>query len=277
MRLIVTGVKGMLGHRLAALAHERGHDVFGTDLPELDVTDAQAVFDFVGRVRPDATLHCAAYTNVDAAESDEDLALEVNAHASSHVAAASGLNGAFLVAVSTDYVFAGDADRPYVESDKPAPKTAYGRTKLLGERGVAGTGASYAIARTAWLYGAGGKNFVDTMLALGADRDELNVVADEIGCPTWTGHLAPALLEIAERGLEGIHHVAGGGQCSRADLAEAIFARAGLRCRVHRVTSAEFGLSTPRPLWSVLDSEREDAVRLPSWQDGLDAYLKERA
>jgi dTDP-4-dehydrorhamnose reductase len=277
MRIIVTGVKGMLGRRVAEVARERGHDVYGTSLPALDVTDAQAVFDFVGRVNPDATIHCAAYTDVDGAEANEDLALEVNAHASAHVAAASGLDGAFVVAVSTDYVFGGDADRPYVESDKPSPRSAYGRTKLLGERAIAGTGVTYAIARTAWLYGAGGKNFVDTMLELGATRDEVSVVTDEIGCPTWTGHLAPALLDVAERGLGGIHHLAGGGHCSRAELAEAIFARAGLDCRVVPVTQAEYGRPAPRPAWSVLASEREDAVRLPSWQDGLDAYLKERS
>ncbi len=235
------------------------------------------MFDALGDLAPDAVVHCAAYTDVDGAESDEELALRVNATAASHVAAAAGLNGAFVVAVSTDYVFAGDADRPYTEADEPAPRTAYGRTKLAGERAVAESGAEHAIARTAWLYGAGGKNFVDTMLGLAAERDEVSVVDDQVGCPTWTGHLAPALLDVAEERLSGVHHLAGAGQCSWADLAEEAFRLAGAGCAVRRVTSEEFVRPAPRPAWSVLATERADAIRLAPWQDGLRAYLEERS
>src|SRR4051794_2319180 len=189
----------MLGHRVVEVARELGHEVVGTDLPDLDLTDAQAVFDFIGEIEPHATIHCAAYTDVDGAEENEPLAELINMEAAGHVTAAAGLNGAFVVAVSTDYVFAGDADRPYVESDEPAPNGAYGRTKMLGERAVEDIGTPCAIVRTAWLFGAGGKNFVDTMLRVGADNDEVRVVADQIGCPTWTGFLAPALVHVAER------------------------------------------------------------------------------
>src|SRR3954453_13376679 len=191
MRILVTGAKGMLGRRVADEATKAGHEVYVTDLPELDLTDAQAAFDHIGEVEPDAVIHCAAYTDVDGAEADEELALRVNMEAAGNVTAASGLNDAFVVAVSTDYVFAGDADRPYVESDEPAPKTAYGRTKMLGERAVEDIHTPFAIARTAWLFGAGGKNFVDTMLRLGGENETVRVVSDQIGCPTWTGHLAP--------------------------------------------------------------------------------------
>lgn len=276
MRLLVTGASGMLGRRLLAEGRGRGHETTGTSRSELDLTDAQATFDLVGALRPDAILHCAAYTDVDGAEADEALALRINMECSSHVAAAGALNGSFVVALSTDYVFAGDAERPYVESDVPAPATAYGRTKLLGERAVAESGAEHAIVRTAWLYGAGGRNFVDTMLAFGAQRDEVSVVDDQVGCPTWTGHLAPALIELAQRRAAGVHHLAGAGHCSWADLAEAVFARAGSGCTVRRVSSEVIVRPAPRPAWSVLASERPDAISLPGWEAGLDGYLEER-
>ena len=276
MRLLVTGAEGMLGRRMADEAARRGHDVVGVDLGDFDLVDAQAVFDGVAEVQPEAVVHCAAYTDVDGAEADEERATLVNGEAAGHVTAAAGRHGAFVVALSTDYVFAGDADRPYVESDPPAPRSAYGRSKLAGEEAVASVGTSAAIARTAWLYGAGGKNFVDTMLELASDRDEVSVVTDQVGCPTWTGHLAPALLDVAERRLEGIHHLAGGGQCSWHEFAVEIFERSGVDCRVAPTTSEDFKRPAPRPAWSVLGSERDDAIALPSWQEGLAAYLKER-
>ncbi|MCW2966956.1 MAG: dTDP-4-dehydrorhamnose reductase [Solirubrobacteraceae bacterium] len=276
MRLLVTGAKGMLGHRVAEAARERGHEVYVSDLPELDLTDAQAVFDHIGDLEPEAVIHCAAYTDVDGAEADEDLALRINMEAAGNVAAASGLNGAFVVAMSTDYVFPGDQDRPYVESDEPAPQGAYGRTKMLGERAVQDVGTDSAIVRTAWLFGAGGKNFVDTMLALADENDEVRVVSDQVGSPTWTGFLAPRIVEIAERRIGGIHHLAGTGQCSWADLAAEVFRRAGVDCSVVPVTSAEFPRPAPRPAWSVLGSERDDALTLPAWTEHVAAYLEER-
>jgi dTDP-4-dehydrorhamnose reductase len=276
VRLLVTGAKGMLGHRVAAHARERDHEVYVTDLPELDLTDAQAVFDHIGDLEPDAVIHCAAYTDVDGAEADEDLALRINMEAAGHVAAASGLNGAFVVALSTDYVFAGKGDQPYVESDRPSPRGAYGRTKMLGERAVQDVRTPYAIARTAWLFGAGGKNFVDTMLALGEQHDEVRVVHDQIGSPTWTGFLAPAVVEIAEQRRAGIHHLAGAGHCSWAELAAEAFRLASVECNVIPVSTAEFPLPAPRPAWSVLGSERDDAILLPPWQDHVRAYLEER-
>jgi dTDP-4-dehydrorhamnose reductase len=276
MRLLVTGAQGMLGRRVADHASRRGHDAVGVDIGDFDLLDAQAVFDCVAEVRPEAVVHCAAYTDVDAAESDEERATKVNAEASSHVAAAAGRHGAFVVAVSTDYVFPGDADRPYVESDEPGPRNAYGRSKLAGERALEEVGTPYAIARTAWLYGAGGKNFVETMLRLADERDEVTVVDDQVGCPTWTGHLAPALIEIAARKLDGIHHLAGGGQCSWCEFAAEIFRQAGVECRAVPVTSEEFKRPAPRPAWSVLGTERAGAITLPPWQAGLAAYLQER-
>ncbi len=271
MRLLVAGANGMLGHRVAAAARERGHEVRATDLPELDLVDAAAVRRFVEEAAPEAIVNCAAYTDVDACEANEDLATRVNGDAAGNVARC----GVPVVHVSTDYVFAGDARRPYVESDEPAPRTAYGRSKLAGERAVREAGDHHAIVRTAWLFGEGGRNFVDTMLRLGAERDEVSVVFDQIGSPTWTGHLAPALVELAERGGSGVFHAAGDGACSWFELAIEAMRLRELDCRVVAVTTEEFPRPAPRPAFSVLRTEREDGIRLPDWHEGVAQHVKE--
>jgi len=177
--------------------------------------------------------------------------------------------GAPVVAFSSDYVFAGEKRTPYVESDPPDPRSAYGRTKLHGE---AAAGEDAWIVRTSWLFGWTGKNFVRTMLALGRERDEVAVVDDQRGCPTYVGHLAPAVRELVDLPY-GVWHVAADGDCTWADFAEAIFEDAGLACRVRRISSTELGRPAPRPAYSVLRSEREGAPRLPHWRDGLRACL----
>jgi dTDP-4-dehydrorhamnose reductase len=277
VRLLVTGAHGMLGRRVVAHAERLGHEVTAAGAKELDVTDTGAVRAFMRRLEPEAVVNCAAWTDVDGAESAEEEAFAVNAAGAGHLAAAAAEVGARIVHVSTDYVFAGDAREPYVESDPPAPRSAYGRTKLEGERRVAAANPRHAIARTAWLFGAGGRNFVDTMLALGAERDEVSVVVDQIGCPTWTGHLAPALVELAEHDEPGIHHLAGAGRCSWNELAVEVFDRAGVACRVLPATSESVRRPAPRPAWSVLGTERRDPIVLPPWQEGLDGHLRERA
>jgi dTDP-4-dehydrorhamnose reductase len=172
--------------------------------------------------------------------------------------------GAPVVYYSSDYVFDGCKGAPYVESDAPAPASVYGRTKLEGEREV----RAGWIVRTSWLFGATGHNFVRTMLRLGRERDEVRVVADQRGSPTYVGHLAAATRELLER-PQGTWHVAAGGECSWAEFAEAIFAQAGVRCRVVPITTEEYGAPAPRPAHSVLRSERTDAPRLPHWREGL--------
>ena len=271
MKLLVTGANGMLGHRVVDAARERGHEVRGTDLPELDLTDEGAVRRFVADAAPDAIVNCAAFTDVDGAEANEELATRINGDAAGNVARC----GVPVVHVSTDYVFAGDARSPYVESDPPDPRTAYGRSKLAGERAVREASDAHAIVRTAWLYGEGGKNFVDTMLRAGSERDEVKVVFDQIGSPTWTGHLAPALVELAERGASGVFHAAGGGACSWFELAIEAMRLRDLDCRVVAVTTEEYPLPAPRPAFSVLASEREDGVRLPDWHEGVAQHVKE--
>ncbi|MGH2968891.1 MAG: SDR family oxidoreductase, partial [Solirubrobacteraceae bacterium] len=178
-----------------------------------------------------------------------------------------------VVQLSTDYSFDGTATEPYTESSPVSPLGAYGRSKLAGEVAVAGAADEFAVVRSSWLFGPHGKNFVDTMLRLGAERDEVSVVDDQVGCPTYTGHLATALVEIAERRLTGVLHVAGGGSCSWYDLAVAAFERTGTDCTVNRWTSAELNRPAPRPAFSVLASERDDAPRLPPWERGLAAHL----
>jgi dTDP-4-dehydrorhamnose reductase len=220
----------------------------------------------------DTVINCAAWTDVDGAEADPAAAAAVNATGAGNVAAAAGR----VVHVSTDYVFDGTAREPYVESAPTAPLQEYGRTKLAGELALAAANPDHLIVRSSWLFGAGGPNFVETMLRLGDERDELRVVDDQVGCPTFTGHLAGALAELARGDLRGVLHVAGGGSCSWFGFASAIFRRSGADIRLEPCTTAEFPRPARRPAFSVLASER-GAPRLPAWEEGLDAYLGVRA
>jgi dTDP-4-dehydrorhamnose reductase len=268
----------MLGLDLAAAGAAAGHDVIAMSRAQLDVVDAAAVRAAVDESRPDVVVNCAAYTNVDGAESEEAVAVAVNGDGAGHVAAAASGAGAWTIHVSTDYVFDGRASLPYVESDAVGPLSAYGRSKLAGERAVASAApSSHTIVRSSWLFGAGGPCFPATMLRLGATREELSVVDDQIGCPTFTGHLAEALIGLAaegaaRRGSATILHVAGGGQCSWYEFAREIMARGGLSCDVRPGKTADLGRPAPRPAYSVLRSER-DAPELPHWRDGLASYL----
>jgi dTDP-4-dehydrorhamnose reductase len=269
MRLLVTGAAGMLGRDVVAAAGDADHEVVALARADLDITAADAVHAAVSAARPDAVINCAAWTDVDGAEAAEEAATAVNGAGAGHVAAAAAEAGAHLVHVSSDYVFDGRAREPYAEDSPTAPQSAYGRSKLAGER-VAATGA---IVRSSWLFGPHGRNFVDTMRRVGAERDEVAVVDDQVGSPTYTGHLGPALVAIAERGLTGTMHVAGGGQCSWLELAEATFADAGIDCRVRPQSTADLGRPAPRPAFSALASTRADVPVLPGWRDGLRAHL----
>jgi dTDP-4-dehydrorhamnose reductase len=278
VRLLVTGSAGMLGQAVTSAAARLGHDVVALARAELDVTDADHVTRIVSAAEPRAVINCAGFTDVDGAEGNEARALRVNGDGAGHVAHAAAEAGARVVHVSTDYVFDGTKRAPWLESDPVAPLQAYGRTKLAGERAVAEANPEHAIVRAGWLFGAGGRNFADTMLGLIAERDEVEVVADQAGRPTWTGHLAPALVELAERrGDVGVFHAAGPGQCTWYEFAVEIAHRAGAGARVVPTTSKRFVRPARRPAYSVLGTEREPGVVLPAWQDGLAAYLDERA
>ena len=260
-RTLITGAAGQLGHALAETF--AGDELLALDRHGWDVREEAPALPW----RPDLVLHAAAWTDVDGAEDDPQGAAAANVGGTAHVAAL----GAPLVAFSSDYVFDGTKAEPYVESDAPAPLSAYGRSKLHGE---AAAGELAWIVRSSWLFGETGHNFVRTMLRLGAERDEVAVVGDQRGCPTYVGHLAAATRTLVERGAPyGIWHLTAAGDCTWADFAEAIFADAGLRCNVRRITSAEFGARAPRPPFSVLRSEK-DAPELPHWRDGLRACLE---
>jgi dTDP-4-dehydrorhamnose reductase len=262
-RVLITGAGGQLGHALRqAFA---GEDVFPLTRTDWDVTSPPS--DTVSQGSFDLVLHAAAWTDVDGAEADPQGAAAVNVGGTAHVAALK----APLVAYSSDYVFDGRKRSPYLESDGPNPLSAYGRTKLHGEA-AAGRGAW--VVRTSWLFGATGHNFLRTMLRLGAERDEVAVVDDQRGSPTYVGHLAEATRALVDGDLpRGLWHVAADGDCTWADFAEAIFEEAGLPCRVRRITTAELGRPAPRPAYSVLRSERAGAPRLPDWREGLRACL----
>jgi dTDP-4-dehydrorhamnose reductase len=257
MRTVVVGAGGMLGQDVALLA-----DVALTRA-QLDVTDRAAVREALSA--DDVAINCAAWTDVDGAEEHEDEAMRINRDGARNVAEVAGA----VLYVSTDYVFDGTKREPYVESDPVNPQTAYGRTKLAGERATAEANPRHHVVRTSWLFGAGGKNFVETILRLAGERDVLRVVDDQVGSPTFTGHLAPALVALARTDDFGVHHASAAGSCSWFEFAREILERSGSDAHVEPCTTAEFPRPAERPAYSVLGG----GPGLPSWRDGLDAYL----
>jgi len=254
-RWLVTGGGGMLGTDLIAALTSGGAPVTGLDRASLDVTDAVAVTDAIARGRPDVVVNCAAWTAVDDAEAAEEQALAVNAGGAANLAAGCAASGARLVQVSTDYVFAGDAGQPYAEDDVPAPRTAYGRTKLAGERAVLDhlPGAGYVV-RTAWLYGAHGPSFTGTMIRLESERPTVDVVDDQHGQPTWTADVARQIIALARSAAApGIYHATSSGQTTWFGLAREIFGLLGADpARVRPIPSSALSRPAPRPACSVL-------------------------
>jgi dTDP-4-dehydrorhamnose reductase len=276
VKLLVTGAAGMLGRDVMLAAGNAGHDVVGFGHSELDIIDGAGVEKKLDLERPDVVINCAAWTDVDGAEEAEEAAFAVNGTGAGNIAAAAAAVDASVVYVSSDYVFDGAKGAPYVESDQPAPLSAYGRTKLAGEEATAAANKRHFIVRSAGLFGIGGSNFVETMLRLAADHGEVLVVRDQAGSPTYTWHLAYGLVRLIE-GIEfGIHHMAAAGQCSWYEFAREIFEQAKVECKVLSATTEMLGRPAPRPPLSALTSQREHAIRLPSWQDGLAGYLAQR-
>ncbi len=275
MRLLITGAAGMLGQDVALAARDAGHDPLVRSHAELDITDRGAVAAAVAQAEPEVVINCAAYTNVDGAESEALSANAINATGAGNVAAASAQAGAWTIQVSSDYVFDGRKRTPYVESDQPAPLSCYGSSKLAGEQAVsAAAPASHTIVRTAWLYGTHGHCFPATILRLAAQRSELTVVDDQVGSPTFTAHLAGALVAIAASRPAGIIHVAASDHGSWFEFAREIVSAANLTCDVQPGRTEDLGRPAPRPAYSVLGTSRPDeAPSLPSWREGLREYL----
>ena len=285
MRFAVTGQNGQVARALAELAGRHGHDVVTLGRPELDLAEPDTIAPALRGVGADAVINAAAYTAVDKAESEPEVAMAVNGAGAGAVAAAAAALGLPVLQVSTDYVFDGSKPNPYVEEDAVAPLGAYGRSKLAGERAVAEANPRHAVLRTAWVYAPYGANFVRTMLRIAGNKPEVNVVADQHGCPTSALDIAATLLGVAVRMVEkpgdaslvGVFHMAARGQAVWADVAEAVFAasraKGGPSAVVNRITTAEFPTQAKRPANSRLDCsklERVYGLTLPDWRGPLE-------
>lgn len=271
----MVGANGMLGCDLTALLGDRGH---GVDIADIDITSPESVLKVIGALKPEVVINCAAYTDVDGCESNIETAMAVNGEGVAYLAMACRDLGALLVQVSTDYVFDGGKGTPYVEDDAPCPLSVYGESKLAGEMNAASC-PEYLIVRTQWLYGLHGKNFVETMLRLGAEKDELTVVDDQIGSPTWTVDLARAIIALIDSGCRGIYHAANSEYCSWNGFAQAIFEEAGLHVSVRPMTTTELNRPARRPLYSTLECSKltgDTGFRPQAWRNALQEYLKLR-
>ena len=280
MKILITGANGMLAKAVRERFKEHElilTDVVGTEL-SLDITNLKEVEEFVSNIKPDVIINCAAYTAVDKAEEEEDLARKINADGPKNLAIAANQNNCRLVHISTDYVFGGDLslDEIYKEDDSKAPVTAYGRTKLAGEKAIGENTERFYIFRTAWLYGDG-KNFVRTMLKFGKEREEVKVVYDQHGSPTYAVDLADIIYQALEEEIPyGIYHTTNLGFTTWYEFTKKIYELAGISCRVNPVTSEEFASAAKRPANSMLSKEKilEAGIAVPSWEDALERYLK---
>jgi len=278
MKVFVTGASGQLGHDVCRELKARGIEHRGVSSRELDITDGAAAERMLRDYCPDAVIHCAAYTAVDRAEDEAARCWQVNAAGTANLAVVCAALGSKLLYVSTDYVFSGEGERPWETEDAVAPRSVYGRTKLAGELAVRSMVEKYFIVRISWVFGANGGNFVKTMLRLAESREEVSVVADQLGSPTYTADLAPLLCDMIETERYGVYHAANEGFCSWADFAAAVFRLAGKSTRVRPITTAEYPAKASRPLNSRLSRAALDEAgfaRLPAWEDALERYLRE--
>ena len=278
MKIVVTGVRGQLGFDVVLELKKRGHEVIGIDVEELDITDERAVSSFFEAQRPDALIHCAAYTATEKAEDEPDVCRKVNADGTKYLAEACRAIGAKMLYISTDYVFDGTGEQPFLVDDRIDPLSIYGKTKYEGEQCVRDTLNNYFIVRISWVFGINGKNFIRTMLRLAEQRDTVSVVCDQIGSPTYTKDLAPLLSDMIESDRYGTYHATNEGYCSWFELAKETFVAAGLDMNVVPVTSDAFPSKIKRPENSRLDKSTLDNngfSRLPDWKDAVHRYVAE--
>ncbi len=278
MMIIITGILGQLGYDVAKELTKRGVEYVAPSLEELELTTEAGAKDFILAKKPEMVIHCAAYTAVDKAESEQELALTVNGLGTRWVAEACRDVGAKMIYISTDYVFGGDGHTPYEVNDEKKPVNVYGRSKLLGEDAVRMILEKYFIVRTSWVFGFNGHNFIKTMLKLAKTKDKLNVVNDQIGSPTYTVDLARLLADMAATDKYGVYHASNEGYCSWAEFAREIFKQAGVEIEVDGIPTLEYPTPARRPFNSRLSKKSLDAAgfeRLPTWQDALSRYLIE--
>jgi dTDP-4-dehydrorhamnose reductase len=278
MKVLVTGVKGQLGHDVLRTLRSRSMECLGADIEEFDITDAKAASDFIENYRPGAVVHCSAYTAVDKAEDDRERCMAVNVGGTRNIAAACSEIEAKIVYISTDYVFPGTGDSEYDVDDPTGPLNVYGKSKLDGELAVRELTHKHFIVRISWVFGKNGNNFVKTMLRLGKERSKVNVVCDQVGSPTYTADLAELLCDMVTTEKYGTYHATNEGFCSWAEFAQEIFRLAGYPARVNPIPASEYPTRAARPRNSRMSKKSLDDAgfrRLPPWQDALARYLKE--
>ena len=278
MKVLVTGTKGQLGYDVVNELEKRGHTAVAVDIEEMDITDAVSVERVITEAEVEAVIHCAAYTAVDAAEDNVEICRRVNAEGTKNIAKVCKKLDLKMIYISTDYVFDGEGERPWEPDDERHPLNVYGQTKYEGELAVEKYLEKYFIVRIAWVFGVNGKNFIKTMLKLSETNDELNVVDDQVGSPTYTYDLAVLLVDMVESDKYGRYHATNEGLCTWYEFAKEIFRQAGVEVKVNPVTSDMFPAKAKRPKNSRMSKEKLDANgfhRLPTWQDALERYLSE--
>lgn len=277
MKVFVTGVKGQLGFDVVNELNKRGHEAVGVDIDEMDITDKESVNRVIKATAPDAVIHCAAYTAVDAAEDNEELCRNVNAKGTEYIAEVCHELDIKMMYISTDYVFNGQGTRPWEPDDERAPLNVYGQTKYEGELAIEENLTKYFTVRIAWVFGVNGKNFIKTMLNLGKTHDKLTVVADQTGSPTYTYDLARLLVDMIETEKYGRYHATNEGECTWYEFACEIFRQAGMDVKVEPVGSDQYPAKAKRPANSRMNKEKLEEngfLPLPSWQDALKRYLE---
>lgn len=276
MKIIVTGSNGQLGTDVAAELSTKGHEVIGADLPEADITNQDTISALITESKADAVIHCAAFTNVDLAETEKEVCKKINVDGTKNIATACKSNGIKMLYISTDYVFSGVGEDAFETDDSKAPCNFYGETKLGGEKAVTENCDKYFIVRISWVFGENGKNFVKTMLRLSKEREEISVVCDQIGSPTYTKDLAKLLCSMIETEKYGFYHATNEGYCSWAEFASKIMELSGAETKIKPIQSSEYKAAAVRPANSRLSKEsldRNGFERLPHWEDALKRYL----
>lgn len=278
MKILVTGARGQLGYDICRILSDRNIEHRGADIADFDITDRNAVWDYIAAYRPDAVIHCAGYTAVDRAEDDQERCLAINAHGTENIAKAAASVGAKLMYISTDYVFEGTGDRFYSPNDPTHPLSVYGNSKQMGEKYVREATDKHFIVRISWLFGKNGGNFVKTILKLAKTRPELNVVCDQIGSPTYSYDLAGLLCDMVVSEKYGTYHATNEGVCSWAELAAEALRLVGSTANINPIPASEYPSRATRPYNSRLDKSKlteAGFARLPDWKDALARYLTE--